>query len=65
VGLDVDRYLERIGHRASTTPDSATLASLQFAHMSTRAFENLDVHAWQSWPMASAGWSTSASATPP
>ncbi|MCP3935973.1 MAG: arylamine N-acetyltransferase [Actinomycetia bacterium] len=39
----VERYLERIGFSGPVVVDLDTLASLQRAHMTTVAFENLDV----------------------
>jgi len=41
--VDVDRYLERIGFRATPTVDLDTLEALMRAHLSTVPFENLDV----------------------
>lgn len=43
--VDVDRYLERIGHQGPSDPSASTLAALQLAHMTTVPFENLHVHA--------------------
>ena len=40
----VDGYLRRIGHAPVSTPDLATLASLQDAHVRAVPFENLDIH---------------------
>jgi len=42
--VDVDRYLARIGFDRDPRHDLATLTDLQRAHMSTVAFENLDVY---------------------
>lgn len=41
--VDVDRYLERIGYSGPTSPGLEVLESLQRAHMTAAAFENLDV----------------------
>jgi len=41
--IDVDRYLERIGLNAAPSVDLDGLAQLQYAHLSTVPFENLDV----------------------
>lgn len=41
--IDVDRYLERIGHRGSVAVDESTLEALHRAHLTTVPFENLDV----------------------
>jgi len=41
--MDVDRYLRRIGYVGSTDPTLETLSGLQYAHLTTVAFENLDV----------------------
>ena len=43
--VDVDRYLERIGHAGDRTPTPANLAALQLAHLLAVPFENLDVFA--------------------
>jgi N-hydroxyarylamine O-acetyltransferase len=44
VGVDVDRYLERIGYGGWARPDLLTLAALQRAHLTAVPFENLDVY---------------------
>jgi len=44
VSVDVERYLERIGYGGWVSPDLATLAALQRAHLSAVPFENLDVY---------------------
>ncbi len=41
--MDVDAYLARIGHEGPVRADAATLAALQAAHLTSVAFENLDV----------------------
>lgn len=41
--VDVDRYLERIGHRGDRSPTLATLTALQAAHLTAVPFENLEV----------------------
>lgn len=41
--LDVDAYLERIGHARKVAPTAETLASLQRAHIASIPFENLDI----------------------
>ena len=40
-GLDLEAYLERIGHRGSPRADIATLRDLQRLHTSAIPFENL------------------------
>jgi len=42
-GLDLDAYLERIGHREPVAPDLETLEWLHAAHLAAIPFENLDV----------------------
>ncbi len=39
--LDLDAYLERIGHTGGLAPDAATLTALHRAHVATIPFENL------------------------
>ena len=41
--MDVEAYLERIGHRGPVPATLATLESLHLAHATTIPFENLDV----------------------
>ena len=41
--LDLDAYLNRIGHTGPLTADAATLAALHRAHVAAIPFENLDV----------------------
>jgi N-hydroxyarylamine O-acetyltransferase len=41
--LDLDAYLQRIGHSGPTEPSEATLAALYRAHLRVIRFENLDV----------------------
>lgn len=41
--LDLDAYLERIGHRGPVPPTLETLRALNRAHAATMPFENLDV----------------------
>jgi N-hydroxyarylamine O-acetyltransferase len=41
--LNVPAYLERIGYKGPTTPDSETLRGLHRAHMLAVPFENLDI----------------------
>ena len=41
--LDLDAYLNRIGHTGPRTADAATLAALHRAHVAAIPFENLDV----------------------
>src|SRR4029453_8294667 len=41
--MNVDAYLERIGHSGSTTPTPQTLKALHRAHLLTVPFENLDI----------------------
>ncbi|MFG2332080.1 arylamine N-acetyltransferase [Streptomyces sp. NPDC048604] len=41
--LDLDAYLARIGHTGPRTPTADTLHAVLRAHMSTIAFENLDI----------------------
>ncbi|MQA16700.1 MAG: arylamine N-acetyltransferase [Pseudonocardiaceae bacterium] len=41
--LDVDAYLDRIGHRGDRAPTVDTLRTLHRAHVTTIPFENLDV----------------------
>jgi N-hydroxyarylamine O-acetyltransferase len=43
VEVDVERYLNRIGHHGPTEPTAETLAALQLAHMIAVPFENLHV----------------------
>ena len=43
-GVDVDRYLARIGFSSAPEPTLETLAALQRAHLTTVPFENLDVY---------------------
>src|SRR4029079_725996 len=43
MSLDLDRYFSRIRYGGPTRVDQRTLAALVLAHMSTIAFENLDV----------------------
>lgn len=40
--IDLDAYLERIGHDGTTDPTSETLRALHYAHITTFVFENLD-----------------------
>jgi N-hydroxyarylamine O-acetyltransferase len=40
--MQVDRYLARIGYDGPRTPDRATLAALQRAHLRTVPFDALD-----------------------
>ncbi len=42
-GFDLDAYLERIGHVGPIAPTLETLRTLQFAHLTSVPFENLDV----------------------
>ncbi|HET7786354.1 MAG TPA: arylamine N-acetyltransferase [Myxococcales bacterium] len=42
-GLDVGRYLERIGYAGSTSPTLETLRQIHLAHLRTIPFENLSV----------------------
>lgn len=42
--MDVGAYLERIRYTGDLTPDAATLAALQTAHLETVPFENLSIH---------------------
>ena len=44
-GVDVDRYLARIGYDGPLAVDLATLEALQRAHLTAVPFENLDVYA--------------------
>ncbi len=44
-GMNVDAYLERIGHRGPLTPTAETLRRLHVAHLLTVPFENLSIHA--------------------
>jgi len=41
--LDLDAYLDRIGHTGPLTAEAATLAALHRAHVAAIPFENLDV----------------------
>jgi N-hydroxyarylamine O-acetyltransferase len=41
--MKLDRYLQRISYEGARTPDLATLAALQRAHILALTFENLDV----------------------
>ena len=41
--LDLDAYLNRVGHTGPLTADAATLAALHRAHVAAIPFENLDV----------------------
>lgn len=41
--IDLDSYFERIGYQGSPRPDLETLRALQFAHVTSVPFENLDV----------------------
>ena len=41
-GLELERYLARIGHRGPLAPDMATLTALQAAHVDAIPFEALD-----------------------
>lgn len=43
--MDVEAYLERIGHTGSREPAAQTLRELQLAHLMTVPFENLSIHA--------------------
>jgi N-hydroxyarylamine O-acetyltransferase len=43
--LDLDAYLERIGHAGPVRADLETLNALHEAHVNAVPFENLDVHA--------------------
>lgn len=43
MGLDVEKYFERIGYRGSARVDFATLAELHRLHLLAIAYENLDV----------------------
>lgn len=42
-GMDIDRYLARIGLAARPDPDAAGLTALQSAHRRAIGFENLDI----------------------
>jgi N-hydroxyarylamine O-acetyltransferase len=42
-GLDLESYLQRIGHRGPRSLDLATLQALHVAHLAAIPFENLDV----------------------
>ena len=42
-GFDLRAYLERIGYAGPTPPTYETLGALQFAHLTSVPFENLDV----------------------
>lgn len=42
--MRLDRYFERIGYRGDTGPTEPVLKALQFCHVTTVPFENLDVH---------------------
>jgi N-hydroxyarylamine O-acetyltransferase len=42
-GLNVDAYLDRIGHTGDTQVSAATLRALHHAHVTTIPFENLDI----------------------
>ena len=41
--LDVERYLRRIRYAGDTAPTAQTLRALQFAHLCTVPYENLDI----------------------
>ncbi|WP_017595667.1 arylamine N-acetyltransferase family protein [Nocardiopsis potens] len=41
--LDLDAYLERIGHRGPVAPDAETLTAVHRAHSAAIPFENIDV----------------------
>ena len=41
--LDLRAYLERIGYEGTPRPDLETLRALQYAHVTTVPFENLDI----------------------
>jgi N-hydroxyarylamine O-acetyltransferase len=41
--LDLDAYLERIGHAGDLTPSAATLTALHREHLAAVPFENLDI----------------------
>ncbi|MET0650073.1 MAG: arylamine N-acetyltransferase [Pyrinomonadaceae bacterium] len=43
--MNVDAYLERIGHRGRLAPTAETLRRLHVAHLLTVPFENLSIHA--------------------
>jgi N-hydroxyarylamine O-acetyltransferase len=55
--MNVDRYLQRIGYTGSTAPTFDSLAALQFAHLTTVPFENLDVVAGVAEIRTSLDWS--------
>jgi N-hydroxyarylamine O-acetyltransferase len=42
--LDIQFYLDRIGHEKSIRPDIETLRNIHRAHILTVPFENLDIH---------------------
>jgi N-hydroxyarylamine O-acetyltransferase len=41
--LDIERYLKRIKYSGKTTPEVKVLTGLQYAHLMTVPFENLDI----------------------
>lgn len=41
--LNVQAYLDRIGYTGSTEPTAQTLSALQYAHLQTVPYENLDI----------------------
>ncbi len=41
--IDVDAYLKRIGYKGNRTPTPELLKALQFAHLTTVPYENLDI----------------------
>ena len=45
--MDIQAYLDRIGHHGPLTPTAETLRALQVAHLQTVPFENLSIHAGQ------------------
>ncbi len=55
--MDVDRYLQRVGHAGSTEPTLETLTALQYAHLTRVPFENLDVVAGVEEMRTSLDWS--------
>jgi N-hydroxyarylamine O-acetyltransferase len=42
--MNIPAYLRRIGFKDSTLPDAETLRKLQWSHLLTVPFENLDIH---------------------
>lgn len=55
--MDVDQYLRRISYTGPTEPSVETLAALQYAHLTTVPFENLDVVAGVAEMRTSLDWS--------